>query len=180
MKRHMLGIAARTGGNAKTAASARPAAFRGYLRPSGMRLIFSRTVALTTQPDPGPDAIRLGCNRSGRVGTTMNHATRLTVLTAALVLAASSAHAFTVGDQGNTGTYRGSYGSTLTDPGDQARNFGSAGTLDLSTPGTNSTSNSQMGGFSFRYGAGAGSVGSDTNRRLAPPAWSTDPLYLER
>jgi hypothetical protein len=109
----------------------------------------------------------------------MSHATRLTVLTAALVLAASSAHAFTVGDQGNTSTYRGSYGSTLSDPGDQVRNFGS-GPLDLSTPGTNSTSNSQMGGFSFRYVAGAGPLGSDTNRRLAPPAWSTDPLYLER
>jgi hypothetical protein len=108
----------------------------------------------------------------------MSHATRLTVMTAALVLAASSAHAFTVGDQTSTGTYRGNYGSTLTDPGDQVRNFGSAGPLDLSTPGTNSTSNAKPEGFSFRFGAGP--PGSDTNRRLAPPAWSTDPLYLER
>lgn len=107
----------------------------------------------------------------------MSHATRLTVMTAALVLAASSAHAFTVGDQGNTSTYRGNYGSTLSDPGDQVRNFGS-GPLDLSTPGTNSTSNAPKEGFSFKFGAGP--LGSDTNRRLAPPAWSTDPLYLER
>ena len=106
----------------------------------------------------------------------MNLATRLTVLTAALALTASSAHAFTVGDQAGTGTYRGSYGSTLTDPVDQVRNFG-AGPLDQSTPGTNSSSNAQPGGWSLRFGAGP--LGSDTNRRLAPPAWSTDPLYLE-
>lgn len=109
----------------------------------------------------------------------MSHATRLTVLTAALLLAASSAHAFTIGGQTNSGTYSGNYGSTLTDPGDQVRNFGNGG-IDLSTPGTNSNSNSnaQAGGFGFRFGAGP--LGSDTNRRLAPPAWSTDPLYLER
>jgi len=124
------------------------------------------------------NAIALVRNRSGKVGTTMSHATRLTIMTAALVLAASGAHAFTVGDQGSTPTYRGSYGSTLTDPGDQARNFGSARGLDLSTPGTNSTSSTPTEGFSFKFGAGP--LGSDTNRRLAPPAWSTDPLYLER
>jgi hypothetical protein len=103
----------------------------------------------------------------------MSYATRLPILTAALVLAASSAHAFTVGGQGTTGTYSGNYGSTLTDPGDQVRNFG---TPDLSTPGTGSTG--QKEGFSFRFGSGP--FGADMNRRLAPPAWSTDPLYLER
>jgi hypothetical protein len=108
---------------------------------------------------------------------TMGHATRLTVMAAALVLAASSAHAFTIGGQSPTGSYSGNYGSTLSDPGDQVRNFGSAGPLDLSTPNANSNSNSQSGGFSFRFGAGP--MGSDSNRRLAPPAWSTDPLYLE-
>jgi hypothetical protein len=108
---------------------------------------------------------------------TMAHATRLTMTAAALVLTASSAHAFTVGDQGSTPTYRGSYGSTLANPEDQVRNFGSTG-LDLSTPNTNSNSKTPSEGFSFRFGAGP--MGSDTNRRLAPPAWSTDPLYLER
>ena len=107
----------------------------------------------------------------------MSYATRVSVLTAALVLAASSAHAFTVGGQGGTtaGSYGGNYGSTLTDPGDQVRNFG---TMDLSTPGANANSNNQSEGFSFKFGSGP--FGADTNRRLAPPAWSTDPLYLER
>ena len=108
----------------------------------------------------------------------MARAKRLTIVAATLVLAASSAHAFTVGDQGSTPTYRGSFGGTLTDPGDQVRNFGSTGRLDLSTPNTNAASNAPAEGFSFRFGAGP--MGSDTNRRLAPPAWSTDPLYLER
>jgi hypothetical protein len=107
----------------------------------------------------------------------MSHATRLAVLTAALLLAASGAHAFTVNGGGTGGSYSGNAGSTLTDPGDQVRNFGN-GAMDLSTPGTNSNSNAQSGGFNFRFGSGP--VGSDTNRRLAPPAWSTDPLYLER
>ncbi len=110
--------------------------------------------------------------------TIMAHATRLTIMAAALALAASSAHAFTVGDQASTPAYRGSFGSTLTDPGDQVRNFGSTGRLDLSTPNTNATSNAPTEGFSFRFGAGP--MGSDSNRRLAPPAWSTDPLYFER
>ena len=120
----------------------------------------------------------LGTTGEGVV-TTMIYATRLPIFAAALVLAASSAHAFTIGDQqGSTPTYRGNYGSTLTDPGDAGRSFGSAGRLDLSTPGTGSTSNTPTEGFSFKFGAGP--LGSDTNRRLAPPAWSTDPLYLER
>jgi hypothetical protein len=103
----------------------------------------------------------------------MSHAIRLTVMIAALVLATSSAHAFTVGDQDNTGTYRGSYGGTLTDPGSQIRSYGG---VDLTTPKESTTTKPE--GFSFRFGAGP--MGSDTNRRLAPPAWSTDPLYLER
>jgi hypothetical protein len=107
----------------------------------------------------------------------MSHATRL-VLAAALALAASSAHAFTIGDQSSTGTYTiqggSNFGGTLTDPGSQIRNYGA---LDLSTP-NGSTTTAPQEGFSFRFGAGP--MGSDTNRRLAPPAWSTDPLYLER
>jgi hypothetical protein len=107
----------------------------------------------------------------------MSHATRLAVLAVALTLAASGAHAFTFGNQGTTSTYGSqggsSYGSTLTDPGSQIRNYS---TPDLSTPNTSPTTRPE--GFSFRFGAGP--MGSDTNRRLAPPAWSLDPLYLER
>ena len=107
----------------------------------------------------------------------MSHATRLAVVTAALMLAASSAHAFTYGNQGTTSTYGSqggsSYGSTLTDPGSQIRNYGGA---DLTTPKQSTTTPPE--GFSFRFGSG--SPGSETNRRLAPPKWSTDPLYLEK
>jgi hypothetical protein len=107
----------------------------------------------------------------------MSHVTRLAILTAALTLAASGADAFTYGNQGTTSTYGSqggsSYGSTLTDPGSQIRNYS---TPDLSTPNTSTTPPAE--GFSFRFGAGP--MGSDANRRLAPPAWSTDPLYLER
>jgi hypothetical protein len=99
----------------------------------------------------------------------MRYSIGLPVLAAALVLTASSAHAFTFSNQGSTS----SYGSTLADPGDQVRNFGAGGLSE------GSGSSSQSGGFSgFRFGSG--SFGADTNRRLAPPAWSTDPLYLER
>jgi hypothetical protein len=106
----------------------------------------------------------------------MSHATRLAVMTTALLLAASSAHAFTYG-QGTTSTSGGqggtSYGSTLTDPGSQIRNFSG---VDLTTPKESTTTPPE--GFGFRFGAGP--LGSDTNRRLAPPKWSTDPLYLEK
>ena len=108
---------------------------------------------------------------------TMSHATRLAVLTTALALAASSAHAFTYGNGGTTSTYGGqggtSYGSTLTDPGSQIRNYSG---VDLTTPKESTTT--QPEGFSLRFGAGP--MGSDANRRLAPPKWSTDPLYLEK
>jgi hypothetical protein len=112
----------------------------------------------------------------------MNHAIRLAVLAAALTLAASGAHAFTFGNQGTTnqgttstyGSQGGSnFGSTLTDPGSQIRNYSAP---DLTTPNTSTTTPPE--GWSFRFGAGP--TGSDTNRRLAPPAWSLDPLYLER
>ena len=108
----------------------------------------------------------------------MSHATRLAVLTVALTLAASGAHAFTTGNQGTPSAYGSTqggsgYGGTLTDPGSQIRNYS---TPDLSTPNTSTTT--QPEGFSFRFGAGP--MGSDASRRLAPPAWSTDPLYLER
>jgi hypothetical protein len=102
------------------------------------------------------------------------------VFAAALMLVAPSAHAFTFGDgnQGSTGSYGGSLtspGSSLTSPGgapggtlatpeDQAKNFGSGG--------------SQDGGLSFRFGSGP--FGSSSNQRLAPPAWSNNPLYLDR
>jgi hypothetical protein len=105
----------------------------------------------------------------------MGYATRLPIVAAALVLA-SSAHAFTYGNQGTTSSYSGqgasSYGSTLTDPGSQIRNYGG---VDLSTPGTASKSPTE--GFSFRFDSGP--FGSKRNN-LAPPRWSTDPLYLER
>ena len=107
----------------------------------------------------------------------MSHPTRLLVLTAALVLAASSAHAFTVGDQTTTngsGAQSRSFGSTLMDPGSEIRNYSG---VDLTTP---KTSTPQPEGFSFKFGAGAGTLGADTNRRMAPPKWSTDPLYLEK
>jgi len=104
----------------------------------------------------------------------MSHAIRLPIFAAALVVA-SSAHAFTINDQqGTTGSYTGNFGSTLTDPGSQIRNYGG---MDLTTPKTGATA--QPEGFSFRFGSGS-SLSADTNRRLAPPAWSTDPLYLER
>ncbi|HML11722.1 MAG TPA: hypothetical protein VK456_00365 [Xanthobacteraceae bacterium] len=106
----------------------------------------------------------------------MSHATRL-VVAAALALAASNAYAFTIGDQSTTGTLTtqggSNFGGTLTDPGSQIRTYQG---LDLSTPNGSTTTTQE--GFSFRFGAGP--MGSDTNRRLAPPAWSTDPLYLER
>ena len=106
----------------------------------------------------------------------MSHPTRLLVLAAALVLAVSSAHAFTFGDQTTTnssGSPSRSYGGTLTDPGSQIRNYDG---VDLTTPKTSTTT--QPEGFSLKFGSGP--FGSDTARRLAPPAWSTDPLYLER
>ena len=113
--------------------------------------------------------------RTEKVGT-MSHATRLAILAAALTLAGSSAHAFTL-NQGTTGTSGApggsNYGSTLTDPGSAIRNYSGP---DLTTPKESTTT--QPEGFSFRFGAGP--MGSDTNRRLAPPAWSTDPLYFER
>jgi hypothetical protein len=105
----------------------------------------------------------------------MNHPTRLLVLTGALVLAASGAHAFTYGDQTTTSPYGSqtrSYGSTLTDPGSQIRSYGG---VDLTTPKTSTTPTE---GFSFRFESGP--FGSGTNNRLAPPKWSTDPLYLEK
>ena len=105
----------------------------------------------------------------------MTHPTRLFVLTGALVLAASSAHAFTYGDQTTTSPYGSqsrSYGGTLTDPGSQIRTYGG---VDLTTPKTSTTPTE---GFSFRFDSGP--FGSATNRRLAPPKWSTDPLYLEK
>jgi hypothetical protein len=108
---------------------------------------------------------------------TMSHATRLAVVTAALMLAASSAHAFTYGNSGTTSTYGSqggtSYGSTLTDPGSQIRNYNG---VDLTTPKDTTTTPPE--GFSFRFGSGP--LGSDSARRLAPPKWSTDPLYLEK
>jgi len=107
----------------------------------------------------------------------MNHLARLLAMTAALMLAVASAHAFTMTDQSSPNTASGqgatNYGSTLTDPGSQIRTYQG---LDLSTPNGSTTTTQE--GFSFRFGAGP--MGSDTNRRLAPPAWSTDPLYLER
>jgi len=104
----------------------------------------------------------------------MSHPRRLLVLAGALVLAASSAHAFTFGDQTTTNTYgtqSRSYGSTLTDPGSEIRNYSG---VDLTTPKTSTT---QPEGFSFKFGSGP--FGS-ANRSLAPPKWSTDPLYLEK
>jgi hypothetical protein len=106
----------------------------------------------------------------------MSHPTRLLVLTAALLLAASSAHAFTFGDQTTTngsGAQSRSFGSTLMDPGSEIRNYSGA---DLTTPKTSTTT--QPEGFSFKFGAG--SLSAETNRRLAPPKWSTDPLYLDK
>lgn len=105
---------------------------------------------------------------------TMSLATRLVAVTAALVLAASSAHAFTY-NQGTTYGGQGatSYGSTLTDPGSQIRNYSGA---DLTTPTESTTTRPE--GFSFHFGSGP--FGVDSNRRLAPPKWSTDPLYLEK
>jgi hypothetical protein len=105
----------------------------------------------------------------------MSHSIRLAILTAALTLAASGAHAFTIGNQQGTTSGQGgsNYGSTLTDPGSAIRNYSGP---DLTTPKESTTTPPE--GFSFRFGAGP--MGSDTNRRLAPPAWSLDPLYLER
>jgi len=109
----------------------------------------------------------------------MSHTIRLAVLTVALTLAASGAHAFTF-NQGTTGTSGApggqggsNYGGTLTDPGSAIRNYSGP---DLTTPKESTTT--QPEGFSFRFGAGP--MGSDTNRRMGPPAWSVDPLYLER
>src|SRR5262249_58451572 len=97
------------------------------------------------------------------------------VSTGALLLAAPSAQAFTYGDQTTvspSGTQSRSYGSTLLDPGSEIRSYGG---LDLSTPKTATTPTE---GFSFRFESGA--FGSGTRQRLAPPRWSTDPLYLEK
>jgi hypothetical protein len=102
---------------------------------------------------------------------------------AALVLAAPSAQAFTFGDQGATSNYTpnnfsstlNSYGSTLTAPGQPARSFSDA---LATTPGTSSAgTGSQMGGFSFHVGPQSNSFGA---MKLTPPAWSYNPLYLDR
>lgn len=101
----------------------------------------------------------------------MSHPTRLLVLTAALVLAASSAHAFTFGDQTTTngsGPQSRSFGSTLMDPGSEIRSYGG---VDLTTPKTSTTPTE---GFSFRFESGP--FGSGANNRLAPPKWSTNPV----
>jgi hypothetical protein len=108
----------------------------------------------------------------------MSHPTRLLVLTAALMLAASSAHAFTFGDQTTTNSNSAptrSYGGTLTDPGSQIRTYDG---VDLTTPKTSTTTPTE--GFSFRFGSSSGPFGSGSSQRLAPPKWSTDPLYLEK
>jgi len=99
---------------------------------------------------------------------------------AALALAAPGAHAFTFENQGATSNYTvnnfgtlNNFGSTLTAPG-QTRSVGDALS---STPGAGtSDTGSQMGGFSFHVGPRS-SFGA-TN--LRPPAWSTDPLFLDR
>jgi hypothetical protein len=99
---------------------------------------------------------------------------------AALALAAPGARAFTFENQGATSNYTvnnfgtlNNSGSTLTAPG-QTRSVGDA---LASTPGASTSgTGSQMGGFSFHVGPQS-SFGA-TNMR--PPAWSTDPLFLER
>src|SRR5689334_22616365 len=94
---------------------------------------------------------RIECyrNRSERRGkvVTMSHPTRLLVFTAALLLAGSSAHAFTFGDQTTTngsGAQSRSFGSTLMDPGSEIRNYSG---VDLPTPKTTTT---QPDGFTFK------------------------------
>lgn len=99
---------------------------------------------------------------------------------AALALAAPGAHAFTFENQGATSNYTvnnfgtlNNYGSTLSTPG-PTRSVGSAlsSTPDASTSGTGS----QMGGFSFHVGPQS-SFGAANMR---PPAWSTNPLFLDK
>jgi hypothetical protein len=112
--------------------------------------------------------------------TTMRYLTP--VFAAALMVAAPSAHAFTFGN-GNQGT-PGSSGGSLTSPGSSLTSPGGAPGGTLATPedqaknfGTGATG-SQDGGLSFRFGSGP--FGSSANQNLAPPAWSTNPLFLDR
>jgi hypothetical protein len=112
------------------------------------------------------------------------HLASLAVL-AALALAAPGAHAFTIENQGATSNYSvnnfgtlNNFGSTLTTPG-QTRSVGDAlsSTPGASTPGASTSgTGSQMGGFSFHVGPQS-SFGAANMR---PPAWSTNPLFLDR
>jgi hypothetical protein len=112
--------------------------------------------------------------------TTMRY--RTPVLAAVLMLVAPSAHAFTFGN-GNQGSTGSSYGGSLTSPGSSLASPGGAPGGTLATPedqakNFGSGTGSQDGGLSFRFGSGP--LGSNSSQRLAPPAWSNNPLYLER
>jgi hypothetical protein len=90
---------------------------------------------------------------------------RLPIFAVALVLAAPGAHAFTFGDQTTTN----SGGSSLVDPDEQVKNFGSGGT---------SSQDSSSPGFHFSTGPSFGS--GLTNQLQSPPAWVGNPLFLDK
>jgi hypothetical protein len=112
----------------------------------------------------------------------MRHVAGLPVV-AVLALATTGAQAFTIENQNTTNNATNytvnnfgatNYGSTLATPGQPRSNFGDAFSSGSST--ANSTTGSQMGGFSFHVGPQS-SFGASNMR---PPAWSTNPLYLDR
>src|SRR5262249_3842606 len=98
------------------------------LHPGYRRQIFPNCCNNSTA-GPGARWYRNPSDHRGMV-VTMSHATRLAILAAALTLAASAAQAFTMTNQGTTGTSGAqggsSYGNTLTDPGSAIRNYGGA------------------------------------------------------
>jgi hypothetical protein len=87
----------------------------------------------------------------------------LPVVTAALVLAASGAHAFTFENSGSN-----SSGSSIVDPDSQIKGSG------------NASATSREGGTGLRFSVGPSSGSGLTNRSNSPPGWVGNPLFLDK
>ena len=86
------------------------------------------------------------------------------IVAAVLVFGLPAAYAFTIENSGGSTNV----GSTLVDPDEQVKNLGS-GTTTTTTEGTT--------GLRFSVGP---ANGSGTNLSGPPPAWSRNPLFLEK
>jgi hypothetical protein len=84
------------------------------------------------------------------------------IVAAVLVFGLAAAHAFTI----ENGAGSTNAGSTLVDPDQQAKNLGSGTTTTEGTTG-------------LRFSVGPAN-GSGTNLSGPPPAWSRNPLFLDK